>query len=93
MRPHARNGHGKADAPVGPADVGTLWTMRRNDLVARCVLFAWRNAWELRVLVGADTLLTERCDRAADAFSLAERWKYRLAHQAWRLVVPRRSSI
>ena len=54
-------------------DVGTLWTMDLWEHQARCGLFARRNRWEVRVLVGRDLLLKKRCARAADAFSIAER--------------------
>ena len=70
-------------------DVGTLWTMQRQGRTSRCALMAWPRAWELRVVVGDETLLSERCDRAGEAFMLAERWKHRMLDQGWRQVVPR----
>jgi hypothetical protein len=72
-------------------DVGTLWTMRRQDYAARCALIAWPDDWELRVLVNGEVLLAERCERADEAFTLAERWKQRMLDQGWRQVLPRRA--
>ena len=58
-------------------DVGTLWTMRRLEHVARCALMSWASSLEVRVLVDGEILLSERCDRAADAFMTAEGWTRR----------------
>jgi hypothetical protein len=69
-------------------EAGTLWTMCRNHLTAHCVLFTWREGWELRVVVGAEILVTERCNRTDEAFALADRWKQRLMRQEWREIVP-----
>jgi hypothetical protein len=75
--------------PVAPQDVGTLWTMTRSGLTARCALLSWAEGWELRVIVDGDTMLIERCGRADEAFAIAERWKRRLGEQAWQQIVPR----
>lgn len=69
-------------------DVGTLWTMQRQGRTSRCALMAWPRAWELRVVAGDETLQSERCDRAGEAFMLAERWKRWMLAQGWRQVVP-----
>jgi hypothetical protein len=71
-----------------PNDVGTLWTMRRQGLAARCALIAWPGDWELRVLVDGEILLTERCPRGNEAFALAERWRGRMLKQGWEQLVP-----
>ena len=71
-----------------PDDVGMLWTLRQQGHTARCALFAWRGSWELRLLVDREILLTERCQRGAETFALAERWKRRLLEQGWDQVVP-----
>ena len=76
-------------AGQSPADVGTLWTMKRYELVARCALLAWPEGWELRVLVDGKPMLAEWCTCSEEAFSLAERWRLRLAEQAWQQIVPR----
>jgi hypothetical protein len=72
----------------GSEDVGTLWTMHRREHTARCALIARRNGWEVRVLMGRDLLLEERCERADEAFSVAELWKTRMLQDGWRQVVP-----
>ena len=72
----------------GSEDVGTLWTMHRREHSARCALIARRNGWEVRVLMGRDVLLEERCGRADEAFSVAELWRTRMVRDGWRQVVP-----
>ncbi len=74
----------------GAADVGTLWTMRRDEHTARCALFARADEWEVRVLVDGETMLRERCTRSDQAFAHAETWKGRLAAQSWRQIIPAR---
>jgi hypothetical protein len=69
-------------------DVGTLWMMRRRDRTARCALMSWPAGFEVRVLVDGETLLTERCDRAGDAFVVADRWKQRMLARGWYQVIP-----
>ena len=71
-----------------PHDVGTLWTMRRSERSARCALMTSASDWELRVLVEGDVLLTERCNTAADAFEVAERWRHRMLVRGWQQVKP-----
>ena len=72
-----------------PEDVGTLWTMRRSEHAARCALLAYQGDWVLRVIIGGDVVLTERCRRGARAFRVAEMWKDQMIEQGWRPVVPR----
>jgi hypothetical protein len=72
----------------GTEDVGTLWTMHRREHSARCALISRRNGWEVRVLMGRDVLLEERCERADEAFSVAELWRTRMLRDGWRQVVP-----
>jgi hypothetical protein len=72
-----------------PQDVGTLWTMQRQDLTARCALLAWPDGWELRVLVDGKPMLTERCSRSDEAFKIADQWKLHLVERSWRQIVPR----
>ena len=69
-------------------DVGTLWLMRRKGRSARCALISWSGTLELRVLVDGQSLLRERCDDAAAAFTLAEAWKRRMTDKGWHQVVP-----
>ena len=69
-------------------DVGTLWSMRRNGRSARCALIAWPDTFELCVLVDDQSLLSERCDGAAEAFTLAEAWKRRMTDKGWHQVIP-----
>jgi len=74
-----------------PEDVGTLWTLQRCSLTARCALLSWPDVWEVRVEVDGETLTTQRCARTDDAFAVAERWKLGLLAQSWQQVIPVRS--
>ena len=51
----------KTSARCGPCD--------RGEHSARCALIARRSEWEVRVLIGRDLLLEERCARADEAFT------------------------
>ena len=62
--------------------------MYRPGHRARCALIARSGEWELRVLVDGVLTLTERCERAADSFALADAWKHRMLEDGWRQVVP-----
>lgn len=76
------------DSRNSPNDVGTLWTMRRLDHSARCVVMAWPGEWELRVLVDGEQLLSERRPRGDEAFALGEQLKVRMLDAGWEQVVP-----
>ena len=69
-----------------PQDVGTLWTLRREEYTARCSLFFCSSEWELRVVMEQDTLLSRRCGTTADAFELAEHWRRGLAEHGWQII-------
>jgi hypothetical protein len=71
-----------------PNDVGTLWRMERRGRSARCALMACSEDWELRLVVDGEVRRAERCDRAEDAFALAERWRVRIADQGWQQIRP-----
>ena len=74
---------------ASPNDVGTLWTLHRRSLTARCVLLSWPEVWEVRVLIDGQALTSHQCDRTDEAFSVADRWRLNLLAQSWRQVVPR----
>lgn len=80
-RPAVRPGDGAYDA-------GTLWRMTRNGCTARCALWSFADRWELRVTVDAELLLSKRGANVPDLFSLAERWKERMAHRGWTKATP-----
>jgi hypothetical protein len=64
-------------------DIGTLWTLKRGESSARCVLLAMPVGLELRVLLDGTILRTERCGRHEQAFELAERWRCRMMDRGW----------
>ena len=85
MKAHLRR---KARQRFEPQDVGTLWSLRREDYSARCILLSWSPDWELRVLIGSDILLAKRCRTTGDAFELGERWRRGLLDHGWTPIVP-----
>jgi hypothetical protein len=87
MHPRIDKGS-RSSLDAAAQDVGTLWMLQRSDVTARCALLNSRAGWELRAIVGAETILTERCDRTEDAFAVADLWKRRLIDQGWRQIVP-----
>ena len=71
-----------------PQDVGTLWTLRREEYTARCTLLSWSPDWELRVVMEQDILLAKRCRSTVDAFELAEHWRRGLLEHGWEQIIP-----
>jgi hypothetical protein len=71
-----------------PQDVGTLWTLRRDEYTARCTLLSWSPDWELRVVIEKDILLAKGCRTTVDAFELAEHWRRGLLEHGWEQVIP-----
>jgi hypothetical protein len=71
-----------------PHDVGTLWTLRREEYTARCTLLSWSPDWELRVVMDQDILLAKRCRSTVDAFELAEDWRRGLLEHGWEQIIP-----
>jgi hypothetical protein len=64
-------------------DVGTLWTLERDSYTARCALLWVPHAWELRVLIDEETLLSERCHTQAQVLAVANAWNARLQGCGW----------
>jgi len=76
-----------------PQDVGTLWTLRREEYTARCHLLSGSPGWELRVVMEQDVLLAKRCRSPIDAFELAEHWRLGLLEHGWQQIIPISSSM
>ena len=76
-----------------PHDVGTLWTLRRDEYSARCSLLSWSPGWELRVVMEKDILLAKRCRTTGDAFALAEHWRRGLLEHGWEQIIPATSGL
>jgi hypothetical protein len=78
---------GNASRDRGPGglrlDVGTLWTLEQDTHSARCALVWVPHAWELRVLIDDQVLLSERCRTQADVLAVAGRWATRLRDCGW----------
>ena len=69
-------------------DIGTLWTLKRGESTARCVLLALADGLELQVLIDGGLLRTEACERHQEAFTLAERWRARMMDRGWKGLRP-----
>ena len=65
-------------------DIGTLWTLKRGESTARCVLLALADGLELQVVLDGDVLRAEACERHEHAFELAERWRTRMMDRGWK---------
>ena len=65
-------------------DIGTLWTLQRDECTARCALLAFAEACELHVFVNGELLLSQRCEIQHEVFELAERWRGRMAEHGWK---------
>jgi hypothetical protein len=68
------------------SDIGTLWTLERDDCTARCGVVAVADAWEVRVSMNGDLLLSQRCELRHEVFGMAERWRMRMAERGWKKV-------
>ncbi len=90
MKAHLRR---KARQRFEPQDVGTLWSLRREEYSARCILLSWSPDWELRVVMEQDVLLAKRCRTTVDAFELAEHWRLGLLEHGWQQIIPMASSM
>ena len=74
----------RGPGPSGPrVDVGTLWTLELDTHTARCTLVWVPAAWELRVLIDDEILLSERCRTEAQVRSTAGGWAIRLRGCGW----------
>ena len=63
--------------------------MRQRGSSARRASLAWSSERELRALIDGETLLSQRCATADDAFALAKTWKQRMLEHSWQQVLPR----
>jgi hypothetical protein len=64
-------------------DIGTLWTLQREESIARCALLVFAEGCELFVFVDGEPLLSQRCEVQHEVFELAERWRARMAERGW----------
>jgi hypothetical protein len=67
-------------------DLGTLWTLRRDDSVARCGLVALGNIYEISVSVDGALLLSQQFELRHEVFGTAERWRTRMSERGWKKV-------
>jgi hypothetical protein len=78
------------DALPAPAEgsqgeeLGTLWTLQREESTARCALLVFAEGCELHVFVDGEPLLSQRCEVQHEVFELAERWRARMAERGWK---------
>ena len=67
-------------------DLGTLWTLKRDDRLARCGFVALGNIYEVSVSVDGDLLLAQRFTLRHEVFGAAERWRTRMSERGWKHV-------
>ena len=67
-------------------DLGTCWTLTHVGAVARCVVLACRDGWELRVFVNEQPLLWKRCRATEDVSMVSDDWKRRMLDDGWALL-------
>jgi hypothetical protein len=65
-------------------EIGTLWTLHRDESTARCELRVFERTWDLHVVVDGIPLLSQRCAGLHDVFGLAEVWRERMAKRGWK---------
>ena len=75
-------------APVPPAagmrvGVGTLWTLERHSHLASCTLIWLPRAWEVRIVIDDEPLLSKRCRRQDEVVLTAQHWRSSLRGRGW----------
>ena len=64
-------------------DVGTLWTLERHSHRASCTLVWLPRAWEVRVAINDEPLLSRRCRRQDEVVATAQGWRTSLRQRGW----------
>jgi len=64
-------------------DVGTLWTLERHSHLASCTLIWLPRAWEVRVVIDHEPLLSRRCRRQDEVVAAAQAWRSSLRERGW----------
>ena len=57
-----------ADEGTQGEDIGTLWTLQRDESTARCALLVFAEGCELHVFVDGEPLLSQRCEVQHEVF-------------------------
>jgi len=73
-------GHGPAAMRV---DLATLWILERHSHLAICTLSWLPRAWEVRILIDDEALLSRRCRRQDEVVSTAQAWRRTLCGLGW----------
>lgn len=72
--------------PVAPGmhvDVGTLWMLEHHSHLACCTLVWLPRAWEVRVVIDDEPLLSRRCRRHDEVVATAQSWRSSLRGRGW----------
>ncbi|MEO7274158.1 MAG: hypothetical protein ABIX28_18855 [Vicinamibacterales bacterium] len=64
-------------------DVGTLWTLERHSHLASCTLIWLPRAWEVRIVIDDEPLLSKRCRRQDEVVLTAQGWRRSLRECGW----------
>jgi hypothetical protein len=65
-----------------PAELETMWTLRKSGKVARLVLLTHQLGWELRVESG-DLLLTQVCRSDREIEDVSAAWRGAMIEKGW----------
>jgi hypothetical protein len=65
-----------------PAHLEDVWTLRKRDHVARCMLLSHEFGWELRLEVG-ELFRTQVCRSSEEIRTTAENWKAAMIEKGW----------
>jgi len=67
--------------------IGTLWTLERHSHLATCTLVWLPKAWEVRIVIDDEPLLSRRCRRQDEVVLTAQGWRSSLRERGWGDVV------
>jgi hypothetical protein len=68
--------------------VATLWNLRFDDSILRCVVYHGESGMELRLESAKATILTERFDMHPRAFARTKALRESLKRRGWKEEIP-----
>ena len=63
-------------------DLGDVWTLRKEEKVARCILVTHPLGWELRLMT-TDLLRSQVCRSSEEILNTHEQWKAAMLAKGW----------
>lgn len=71
------------DSVVGPQEVSDMWTVTRDGLLLRCVLWSHSLGWELQVVSDDELVRSQLCQTEKEVFNTSQTWKARAVADGW----------